>query len=79
MRLLDRFPNVLYLGGAVLAWTAAKMIVSEPRFAEALDGRTGASVVIYAVAIGGVLGAAWLRRRRPALVKTSGLRQPNRY
>jgi YjbE family integral membrane protein len=79
MRALDRFPNLLYLGGAVLAWTAAKMIVSEPRFADALDGRTGVVVLVYALAIGGVLGAAWLRRRRPALAKTSGLRQPNRY
>ena len=73
MRALDRFPNLLYLGGAVLAWTAAKMIVSEPRFADALDGRTGAVVLIYALAIGGVLGAAWLRRRRPALTNKEAL------
>jgi YjbE family integral membrane protein len=70
MRALDRFPNLLYLGGAVLAWTAAKMIVSEPRFEDALSGRTGAVVLIYVLAIGGVLGAAWLRRRRPTLAKT---------
>ena len=70
MRALDRFPNLLYLGGAVLAWTAAKMIVGEPQFADALADRTGVVVLIYIVAIGGVLGAAWLRRRRPALAKT---------
>jgi YjbE family integral membrane protein len=69
MRLIERFPNLLYLGGAVLAWTAAKMIVAEPRFADALEGRSGAVIAIHAVAIGGVLGAAWLRRRRPRFAK----------
>ena len=27
---IERFPSLLYIGGAVLAWTAAKMITSEP-------------------------------------------------
>ena len=27
---IERFPALLYLGGAVLAWTAAKMIADEP-------------------------------------------------
>jgi YjbE family integral membrane protein len=69
MRLIERFPNLLYLGGAVLAWTAAKMIVGEPQFADALAGRSGFVAAIYAIAIGGVLGAAWMRRRRPSLAK----------
>ncbi|HWR07081.1 hypothetical protein [Sporomusa sp.] len=27
---MDRFPIILYIGGGVVAWTAAKMIVQEP-------------------------------------------------
>ena len=30
LRLIERFPQVIYLGSAVLAWTAAQMIFSEP-------------------------------------------------
>ena len=30
LRWLERFPGLLYVGGAVLAWTAAKMIAGEP-------------------------------------------------
>jgi len=66
---IDRFPSILYVGGAVLAWTAAKMIVSEPFVKEALDGRASWSALIYIGVIGGVLGLAWLRNRRAALVK----------
>src|SRR6185436_19882237 len=31
---IERFPSLLYLGGAVLAWTAAKMIADEPLYQE---------------------------------------------
>jgi len=30
LKLVERFPSIIYLGAGVLAWTAAKMIVSEP-------------------------------------------------
>src|SRR6185295_6749069 len=36
--LLERHPGLLYVGGAVLAWTSAKMIVEEPLVAERLGG-----------------------------------------
>ena len=64
LRWIERFPSILYVGGAVLAWTAAKMIVSEPFVAEWLQGRSAASGLIYVGIIGGVLGAAALRNRR---------------
>ena len=66
LRLLERFPNLLYLGGAVLAWTAAKMIISEPYFGNTF-ANPRLALLTYAAAIGGVLGTAWLRHRRPAL------------
>lgn len=30
LRLVDRYPQIIYLGSAVLAWTAAGMILNEP-------------------------------------------------
>jgi YjbE family integral membrane protein len=70
LRWIERFPNLLYVGGAVLAWTAATMIVAEPLFEDALAGRPVIANAIHVVTIGGVLAGAWLRNRRPALRKT---------
>ena len=63
---IERFPALLYVGGAVLAWTAAKMIADEPLYHQWLDTRPGLNGALFAGVIGGVLGAAWLRNRKPA-------------
>jgi YjbE family integral membrane protein len=60
---IERFPALLYIGGAVLAWTAAKMIADEPLYQEWLDARPGLKSLLYVVLTGGVLGIAWLRNR----------------
>jgi YjbE family integral membrane protein len=69
LRWIERFPAILYVGGAVLAWTAAKMIVSEPFVKEVLEARASWSALVYLGVIGGVLGLAWLRNRRAPLPK----------
>ena len=61
---LERFPALLYIGGAVLAWTAAKMIVDEPLYQDWLDARPGLRSAIYVLVIGGVLGVPRLRAAR---------------
>jgi YjbE family integral membrane protein len=61
---IERFPALLYLGGAVLAWTAAKLIADEPLYQEWLDERAGIKSLLFIVITGGVLGLAWLRNRR---------------
>ena len=61
---LERFPALLYIGGAVLAWTAAKMIADEPLYQAWLDDRPGVKSALFVLTIGGVLGAAWLRNRK---------------
>ena len=70
LNLLKRFPGLLYVGGAVLAWTAVKMITSEPFVSELLHERRGAVNALYLVVIGGVLGIGWLRNRRATMQKT---------
>jgi YjbE family integral membrane protein len=64
LRWIERFPALLYLGGAVLAWTAAKMIADEPLYQDWLDGRPALRSALFLVLVGGVLGIAWLRNRR---------------
>ena len=64
LRLLERYPNLLYVGGAILAWTAGKMLVSEPLFKDALDDYPQVATAAITVIVGGVVGGAWLRKRR---------------
>ncbi len=71
LKLVDRFPVIIQAGAAVLAFTAAKMIVGEPL----LQGTFNHDAVrwgTYAVVMAGVLGAGWWAARMAAA------RQPNR-
>ncbi|HQS32850.1 MAG: hypothetical protein B7X59_10630 [Polaromonas sp. 39-63-203] len=73
LKMVERFPIIIKLGAAVLAFTAAKMIVSEELLAPIYGGsadlasretlHTVAQWVTYAAAIAGVLGAGWWASR----------------
>ena len=74
LKLVERFPVIIKLGAAVLALTAAKMIVSEQLLASVYGGSnplpalanqyTAAQWATYALAVAGVLGAGWWAARR---------------
>ncbi|MFT3801690.1 MAG: TerC family protein [Burkholderiaceae bacterium] len=64
LKLIDRFPIILYVGGAVLAWTACSMVIHEPMIAKYIEEPAWLSYVLHAVAIAAVLGTAWLVNRR---------------
>ncbi len=65
LKLIDRFPAITYLGAAVLAFTAAKMIISEPLLDAVFDPHLWARLMLYAALVSGVLGAGrWAVRRR---------------
>lgn len=66
LKLVQRFPIIIQLGAAVLAFTAAKMIVNEPLLDAVFDPHTAARWATYALAIGGVLVAGWRTSRRQA-------------
>jgi YjbE family integral membrane protein len=66
---IERFPSLLYIGGAVLAWTAAKMLAEEPLVTDWFAQRPGVKTLLYVSAIGGVLGFSWLRNRKDAAQK----------
>jgi YjbE family integral membrane protein len=64
LRLVERFPLIIYAGAAVLAYTAAHMIVSEPLLDAVFDPHLAARLAIYAALIAGVLIAGrWTARR----------------
>jgi YjbE family integral membrane protein len=55
LRLVDRYPGIVYLGAGVLAWTAAKMIVSEPLLADWFAPQSALTGIVYITVIGGVM------------------------
>ena len=61
---VERFPVIVYLGAAVLAWTAAKMIMSEPFLKDAFTANGAAVALFYLAAIGGVLWSGFVRNHR---------------
>jgi YjbE family integral membrane protein len=83
LKMVERFPIIIKLGAAVLAFTAAKMIVSEALLEPIYGGplaspstdtlHTAAQWATYALAIAGVLGAGWWAGRRSS--QRSGQRE----
>jgi len=71
LKLVERFQAIIKIGSAVLAFTAAKMIVSEPLLANLFGAATQPAGLLhtaarwgtYAVAVVGVLAAGWWRNR----------------
>ena len=71
LKLVERFPAIIHIGAAVLAFTAAKMMVSEPLLASIFGSPTQPAELLhtaarwstYAVAVVGVLAAGWWRNR----------------
>ena len=74
LKLVERFPIIIKFGAAVLALTAAKMIVSEQMLAMVYGGPGAQSSMAslhlvavwatYALSVAGVLGAGWWASRR---------------
>ena len=64
LKLVERFPAIIYAGAAVLAYTAGHMIVSEPLLDAVYDPNRVARLVTYAVIVAGVLAAGWRAAQR---------------
>src|SRR6476661_3384012 len=60
LKWVERYPAILWLGAAVIGWTAAKMIASEPLLAGTLHGQRWLQTALYVAIVGGLAGApAW--------------------
>ncbi|MBU6381244.1 MAG: TerC family protein [Betaproteobacteria bacterium] len=75
LKLVERFPVIIQIGAAVLAYTAAHMVVGEPLLDAYLDGddslQRSVRAAIYVCAILGVLGLGWLTTRRREKVRSA--------
>jgi len=64
LKWVDRYPVIVYFGAGVLAWTAVKMMVSEPLVKDTVESQSGLSLFLYALVIFGVLWAGFVRNHR---------------
>ena len=64
LRWVERYPVIVYFGAAVLAWTGAKMMTSEPFLKDVFAANSAATALAYFAAIGGVLWAGFVKNHR---------------
>jgi predicted tellurium resistance membrane protein TerC len=72
LRLMQRFPAIIYVGAGVLAWTAVKMITGEALIAEYADQHRAIPALLYVFVIGGVLGLGYWRNRHSVRNRAEG-------
>ncbi len=74
LRLVEKWPVIIHLGAAVLAFTAAQMIINEKLLDPVFDGGETinhlARGATYVLAIAGVLGTGWLATRKQVQEET---------
>ncbi|MCW5746090.1 MAG: TerC family protein [Alphaproteobacteria bacterium] len=72
IRMVERWPSAILLGGVVLAWTAYGMIVGEPLLKTWIAGHTAAkpliAAAVFAIALAPWYGARLQPRHRPLTV-----------
>ena len=72
LRLVERFPAIIWLGAGVLGWTAVKMILAEPLLAPWVGDRSPARLALQIVVVGGLVAVPlWrslLARHRAMIV-----------
>jgi len=72
IRLVDRFPSIILLGGAVLAWTAYSMIVREPLltswFADHPATKFVVAVLVFSISLAPWVSTRLSEDRKPLVV-----------
>ena len=65
LRLVERFPAIIWLGAGVLGWTAVKMILAEPLLAPWVGDRSPARLALQIVVVGGLVAVPLWRSLLP--------------
>ena len=68
LAVIERYPGITYLGAAVLAYTAAGMVVDEPLLDPLFDPHLALRIATYVVLTAGVVVAGWWSSRSTAAV-----------
>jgi YjbE family integral membrane protein len=65
LKWVERLPQIMWLGAAVLGWTAAKMIASEPLVAPFHAGYPWLQALLYVLIVGGLVAVPVWRALTP--------------
>ena len=64
LKLIQRYPVIIYIGAAAIAWTAGRMITHDLLLKDWFDARDNLRWLVDIVLIGGITGlGAWAERR----------------
>jgi YjbE family integral membrane protein len=72
LKYVERYPGIIYIGGAVLAWTSVKMITNEAMVKDFFAAYPGFAGLLYIVVIGGVLAGGFWANHAPARKRVAG-------
>ncbi|TBR39867.1 MULTISPECIES: TerC family protein [Dyella] len=64
LRLIERFPVIVYIGAGAIAWTAARMIAHDHLLVAWFDAHGWARYVLDVVLVIAICGGGWLVQRR---------------
>lgn len=75
LRLLDRYPIIMYVGAAAIAITAARMIAHDGLVSDWFEGRHWVRYLLEVLLVLAICGGGWLARQR-ALTRQAGGEPP---
>lgn len=64
LKLIDRFPVIMYIGAGAIAFTAGRMISNDFWLSDWFDAHDWVKYVLDAVLVVGICGGGWLVQRR---------------
>jgi YjbE family integral membrane protein len=64
LRLIERFPIIVYIGAAAIAWTSARMIAHDPWLSPWFDAHAWSRYALDALLVAGICLSGWLMQRR---------------
>ncbi|MGH8191437.1 MAG: TerC family protein [Rhodanobacteraceae bacterium] len=64
LKLIERYPLIIYVGAAAIAWTSARMITHDDLIEEWFNAHDSLRYLVDVVLVVGVVGIGWWMRRR---------------
>ena len=71
LKLLTRWPAIVYIGAGVIAWTAARMVTEDDLVDNWFDAHDPVRYLVDAVFVGGIVALGWWAQRRDRLKRVA--------
>jgi predicted tellurium resistance membrane protein TerC len=67
LKLLTRWPAIVYIGAGVIAWTSARMVTEDDLVKGWFDAHDSVRYLVDAVFVTGIVALGWWAQRRDRL------------